>query len=297
MKIAKYILLKSQKDFIKSLDNIYKNLSEIIKKQYPNSICSLFRLDLDFIDEKIEFTSYNEFDLNKEGLNLKNLIGFFFRIIFKKDEKTHNEFLFSFFYFTEKNNLPMMKVEIEFDEWNKELSKDIFDKITNSIPYAMIYKFNPKLENKQRIKNKINKCISILENLNRYQLRMKSYLKDEKELQDFIFPILKSHFEDLEDEFNLPRFGNIEYKPDFGISNIGLLIECKFLRNKKDLKKIQKEIHDDIIGYLKSSKQYQNLIFFVYNSKNIPVPDKFVKDIEKIKGVESVIIVPGVYPK
>ena len=297
MKIAKYILLKSQKDFIKNFPRVYEVLLSIVKEKYPKSLITSFSLGLGLIDEELEYSSYDEFVLGKEKIDFRKLRRISGSIRFKEDEQAYGELLHLFFM---NEDSKYLYISVETPSTDTDIVKIIekfFDAVVSLTPESRIYKYNPRVETQQEIKEKIKKCISILENLNRYQLRMRSPLKNEKALQDFIFPILKSHFEDLEDEFHLPRLGSIEYKPDFGIPSIKLLIECKYLRVKIDIKKIQKEIHDDVMGYLKASKQYINLIVFIYNSKNIPIPDKFVKDVEKIKGIKKVIIVPGVYPE
>ncbi len=293
MEITKYISLKSQKDFIKNFSPVYEALLTIVREKYPKRLITRFSLRLLLIDEELEYGSYDEFVLGKEKIDFRKLRGFSGHITFE-DEQAYSELLRLFLSNWGREYLHMSVESPSTDII--EIIEKFFDTLISLTPGSRIYQYNPRLENQQEIDKKIQKCISILENLNRCQLRMKSPLKDEKELQDFVFPILKSHFEDLEDEFHLPRFGNIEYKPDFGIPSIKLLIECKYLRVKKDIKKIQKEIHDDAVGYLKASKQYTNLLVFVYNSKNIPMSDKFVKDIKKIKGIKKVIIVPGAYP-
>jgi hypothetical protein len=75
------------------------------------------------------------------------------------------------------------------------------------------------------------------------------------------------------------------------------LIETKYLRKKGDLKKIQKEINDDTIGYLRASgSSYKYLVVLIYNSKNFPIPEKFSKDLEKKGDIKKVILAPGVTP-
>lgn len=294
MKITKYFLLKSRKDFFLNFAEIYKSLLNIIQKEPFKGIVDYFSFDLKFTDKEISYSSYEEFILNKEEIDFKESIEISGNVTFKTENQTDNRLLNLLFYVNQFSDNHNLRISIESS--SSELIKKTFDVIISLLPNLQIYIYDQNIEDLEKIKQKIKILILILKNLNECQLRMKAPLKDEKELQDFIFPILKSHFKDLESEFHLPRFGDIEYKPDFGIPSIKLLIECKFLRDKADIKKVQKEIHDDIIGYLKTSKQYENLIIFIYNSKNIPISDKFTKDIKGIKGVEDLIIVPGVCP-
>lgn len=294
MEITKYFLLKSRKDFIVKFTNIYESLLSIVKEKNSQAFVDMFSFNLEFTDEEIKYASYKEFISNKEKIDFRKFRNVSGYIKFKENKQTHNRLLKLFFRVDQLSNNTNLQISIESS--SVELIKKSFNIMIYLLPGSCIYRYNQNSENIQKIKKGIQSSISILENLNEYQLRMISPLRDEKELQDFIFPILKSHFKDLEYEFHLPRFGNIEYKPDFGVPSIKLLIECKFLRNKADLKKVQKEIHDDIIGYLKISKQYKSLIVLIYNSKNIPVSDKFIKDIKKIKGIKDLIIIPGIYP-
>jgi hypothetical protein len=70
-------------------------------------------------------------------------------------------------------------------------------------------------------------------------------VKQEREVQDILWLILRSYFPDLVDEDTLPKLGHSSYKADFGLPSLKLIIEAKFAASKDDFKKIEKEIQED----------------------------------------------------
>ena len=117
-------------------------------------------------------------------------------------------------------------------------------------------------------------------------------VSNEKEVQDIMWLILRSYFDDLIDEETLPKFGHSSYKPDFGIPSISLLIEIKYVYKKEDFKKIEKDIMQDTIGYLTNNQQYKKIIVFIYdNSGSVQEHNITRRDLIKVKGIEDVIIV------
>src|SRR4030042_4775621 len=56
--------------------------------------------------------------------------------------------------------------------------------------------------------------------------------QNEKDVQDILWIMLRSQFERVEREEFLPTFGAKAYKPDFGILDVGVLIEVKFVGDK-----------------------------------------------------------------
>ncbi len=280
-------------DFLKQLEEITELLLSYGKDKYSNVKLDSFELHISFPHESIDYETYEEFKDHLKGSSL-SLATYFWGSIYinKKSQSYENILYFRFDCFTDDQY-----IELSIGRNEYSFLEESFSKVMQALPGFKILKHNPRNDQLQQRKNTISKTISILQNLNRYQLRMKDSLKNEKELQNFLFPILKSHFKDLEEEFNLPKFGTIAYQPDFGIPSIKLLLECKFLKERKDLKRIQKEVNDDAVGYLKTSPDYRSLIVFIYNSKNTPIPDKFQKDLKRVSGINDVIIVPGIDPK
>lgn len=133
--------------------------------------------------------------------------------------------------------------------------------------------------------------------LNRFEDAMKRWserwtIRDEKDVQDIVWLILRSCFDDLVDEDTLPKFGHSSYKADFGIPSLGLLIEVKMVRKIQDFKKVEKEIMEDSIGYLQQTKRYSKLLVFIYDeSSSVQEHGTTRQDLKKIQAIEDVVIV------
>lgn len=87
----------------------------------------------------------------------------------------------------------------------------------------------------------------------------------EREVQDILWLILRSVFDDIVDEETLPKVGHSSYRADFGIPRLGVLVEVKYARAASDFKKIEKEIMEDASAYLRNTSTYQKIIVFVYD--------------------------------
>lgn len=281
MEITKY--LNTNSSYV--VNNIKKIIEFLEEKKYS---VNNFNLHLRCEDEKFFCKEYKEF--TESLLNIKAKSFSFYVDISTINNERVNKCTLSLDQDYINGNFV---ISISISDINKEEGENIINSITNLLNLKL-YKYNPIIEQRKNIKNKIKHCISILENNQEYHFRRYKEITNEKELQGFLYPILKSHFLNLEEEFYLPKFANISYKPDFGIPDLKLLIEVKFLRNKNDLIKIQKEINDDSVGYTRSSDKYKKVIVFIYNSKNITFPSKYTKDLEKIPVIEKVIIAPGI---
>ena len=106
--------------------------------------------------------------------------------------------------------------------------------------------------------------------------------------------MLRSQFDRVEREETLPKFGVKNYRPDFGIPDLQVLIEAKFISEKTQVSKIQEEVLADIPGYLSGSSGYNSLITFVYDSAHkLRDTRSFIEDIRSVDGIIDVIIVPG----
>ena len=120
-------------------------------------------------------------------------------------------------------------------------------------------------------------------------------LQDESYVQSVLWTILRSHFERLEKEETLPKFGAKSYRPDFGIPDLRVLIEAKFIGPKTDVATIQDGILSDVAGYLKSTPDYDSIVIFVYDSaQKMRDSRKFTEDIKTVEGIIDVIVVPGI---
>jgi hypothetical protein len=89
-------------------------------------------------------------------------------------------------------------------------------------------------------------------------------VKSEREVQDILWLMLRSNFLDVTDEDTLPKFGHATYRADFGIPSLGVLVEVKFAREAADFKKIEKEVLEDIVPYMKSDR-YKEIVVFIYD--------------------------------
>jgi hypothetical protein len=116
-------------------------------------------------------------------------------------------------------------------------------------------------------------------------------ITQEREVQDLLWLILRSYFRDLVDEDALPKLGHSTYKADFGIPSLRLIVEAKFASAKEDFKKIEKEIQEDCIPYLRDLR-YESLIIFVYDGSSSVQEHAITRDaLRQLPGVVDVIIV------
>lgn len=113
----------------------------------------------------------------------------------------------------------------------------------------------------------------------------------EREVQDILWLILRSYFPDVVDEDALPKLGHSTYKADFGIRSLKLIIEAKFATTKDDFKKIEKEVQEDCIPYLRDLR-YESLIVFIYDdSASVQEHDTTRRALMEIPGIVDVVIV------
>ncbi len=115
-------------------------------------------------------------------------------------------------------------------------------------------------------------------------------ITQEREVQDILWLILRSYFPDVIDEDALPKLGHSTYKADFGIGSLKLIIEAKFATSKDDFKKIEKEVQEDCIPYLRDLR-YESLIVFIYDdSASVQEHDTTRRALLKIPGIVDVVI-------
>lgn len=117
-------------------------------------------------------------------------------------------------------------------------------------------------------------------------------INDERSVQDIIWLILRSVFDDLVDEEMLPKLGHSSYKPDFGIPSIGTLVEVKFARKREDFRRIEKEVMEDLVAYLQVTKVYRRLVVFIYDdSASVQEHEVIKAALQKLPNMEGVILV------
>jgi len=117
-------------------------------------------------------------------------------------------------------------------------------------------------------------------------------IREEREIQDIVWIMLKPVFSDLVDEDTLPKFGHSSYKADFGIPSLGLLIEVKMARKADDFKTIEKEIMEDSRGYLAHAGRYSKILVFIYDDSASVQEHGITKQaLRELPEIEDVIIV------
>ncbi len=115
----------------------------------------------------------------------------------------------------------------------------------------------------------------------------------EREVQDILWLILRSVFEDVVDEETLPRVGHSTYRADFGIPSLRLLIEAKYARKAGDFKVIEKEIMEDSIAYLLETRdRYDRVLVFIYDeSASVQEHGLTQTGLRKLPQIEDVVVV------
>jgi hypothetical protein len=117
-------------------------------------------------------------------------------------------------------------------------------------------------------------------------------VRSEREVQDILWLILRSVFEDVVDEETLPKVGHSTYRADFGLPRLGVLIEAKYARHHTDFKKIEKEVMEDSVAYLRNAGPYKEIIVFIYDeSASVQEHDITATALRELDGVSDVIIV------
>lgn len=114
----------------------------------------------------------------------------------------------------------------------------------------------------------------------------------EREVQDILWLILRSVFDEIVDEETLPRVGHSTYRADFGLPRMGVLIEVKYARSKTDFKKVEKEVMEDSTAYLRGDGSYKEIIVFIYDaSASVQEHDMTVDALLGLESISDVIIV------
>lgn len=91
-------------------------------------------------------------------------------------------------------------------------------------------------------------------------------IRSEREVQDIAWALLRAVFDDLVDEEPLRKVGHSWYRADFGLPRLGVLVEIKYVRAAAEFKKIEKEILEDSVAYLRDRTTYKKLVVFIYDA-------------------------------
>ena len=113
----------------------------------------------------------------------------------------------------------------------------------------------------------------------------------EKEMQTILWIMLRSHYDRLERESTLPRFGTKAYVPDFGIPDLRTLVEAKYIGPKTSVSEVQEQVLADVPGYLNKSTGYEALVVVYDAGRKLRDSRKFEEDLRKVDGIVDVIVV------
>jgi hypothetical protein len=116
----------------------------------------------------------------------------------------------------------------------------------------------------------------------RYNNRSGIEIKDEYDVQDMLFSLLKGFFPDLEREDPVPKLAGKSSRIDLNIRSQGIMIEVKMIKEKdKDHRKYIEELKVDIINY-SEWKELKYLILFTYDPYRKTTDDNHFKELEGI---------------
>lgn len=116
-------------------------------------------------------------------------------------------------------------------------------------------------------------------------------IEDEYDVQNILYLILRSYFDDAEYEDPTPKFGSSSSRLDVKIPSLQTIIEAKFARSKKDFKKIEDEIKIDSVNYIQSTP-YKKIIVFIYdNSQSTQVHQRTINALKQIEPIKDIIVV------
>jgi len=117
-------------------------------------------------------------------------------------------------------------------------------------------------------------------------------ITSEREVQDILWALLRTAFDDVVDEEPLRKVGHSSYRPDFGLPRLGVLVEVKYVRSAADFKKIEKEVMEDSVAYLREASTYKKIVVFIYDeSASVQDHDITAAALRELEHVIDVIIV------
>jgi REase_DpnII-MboI len=124
-------------------------------------------------------------------------------------------------------------------------------------------------------------------------------ITSEREVQDILYLVLRSVFDDVNDEDTNPKVGHASTRSDFGIPSLRLLIEVKYIYHGTvaEFKKVEQEVMTDSVAYLQRATLYDEIVVFIYDSTASGEHHELTRDaLIKVPGIADVVIVsrPGV---
>jgi hypothetical protein len=304
MKIQK-VLDITPKAILQNFSNIFECIDNfIIKEKDFTYLCEINGyLCFNSGISKYNFSNLNELNEAIAQENLEDLYIWSIGVDVTKKSNNNNQYnpgehvLKATFEFYDRNLVSMGISEVNFTRGNQ-----LIQLVANALkckiyvpPKIDIAETNRKKLIKDRLKA-VNKCVGIFKNLPELQSRIHKEFCSEEDVQDFIYPILKSHFSNLQYEDYTPKMGVVASKPDFCIKSLGIAIEIKYINNSKTFKGLTREINDDSRKYFVKGSPYTRMIVFIYNGASKPTPANFISDFENIEEISSVVISPNIIP-
>jgi hypothetical protein len=101
-------------------------------------------------------------------------------------------------------------------------------------------------------------------------------ISGESDVQDALFLMLRPWLVDLVPENPTDKVASRYVIKDFLSRELKVVVEAKYIRDKKHGKEISKELHDDIETY-RNHPNCENLVFFIYD------PDALIPDVSALK--------------
>jgi len=112
--------------------------------------------------------------------------------------------------------------------------------------------------------------------------------KHEPHLQEICDGILRAHDNNLVREYPFLRWSSAMTKPDWSVEEIGLWVEAKYVREKRDIRQITEDIAADITKY---GDNERNVLFVIYDPRHLIVDDQeFTGPIVQRRGMMVKII-------
>ena len=101
-------------------------------------------------------------------------------------------------------------------------------------------------------------------------------IDSEPHVQAFLWAILYPKFgAQLRDEQYLPGFGLKQPRYDFGVANLKLIVEVKFIRAVGDFKKIEEEVAGDTGLYFSDPAHFDQMVVYVYDDADEHHPERY----------------------
>lgn len=268
-------------------------LEDSLKADNPDSRIDPFDGHIYLTDQASGFDSFEEYKLLLDDLDIQKFEWINATFYIRGNQETHSNWILR----CNVSSRDASRVDIELSKNKHAFLVQLFNSIERKFNDNKRLIHDPDAEKESNKLREVNRCIDVINNLPDYQTRIRNSFSNEKDVQDFLYPVLKSHFDDLVDEDYFPKIAGSSSKPDFAVPSADLIIECKYLRKHDDYKRFKKEISEDLVGYFGDRSPYKKMIILIYNASGHPAPANYIADMESIdEKIVKVFISPGMKP-